>query len=135
MRRTFMPNSGRAIILGLALSLLLTIGFVSITASLLLSGAIPESRIQICTCTCLVISIFTGTLVAARGGETKIAIRIVVVGILYGFILLAAGILALGGPVNHLLRNLLCILAGCVAACAICIRKGKSKRGRKKPIR
>ena len=135
MKERFRLRGGRAIIGALTVCFVTGIGFVILISSLLSSEVLPESSMDICVYLALVLSAFFGALPAARGGDTRIAIRIAAVGIVYGLILFAVGILVLDGSVNYLLRNLLCILIGCVVACAICIRKGKSKRGRRKPIR
>ena len=135
MKRTFMLNGGRAIISGLAVSICIGLGVASLITSVLLSGTLPQAGMKIGVFLNLALSSFFGALIAGRGGDTGIAIRIAMVGGLYGLLLFTVGILVLDGPVKNLFWNLLCILFGCGCACAICIRKRKSKPRRKRAVR
>ena len=135
MKKSFVFNGGRAITVGVAISLLITITAVVLLSLLLLSGSVPESGVNIGASVGLCLSALLGSIVAARGGDTKVAVRIAVFGTIYGLILFAIGILILDGPISHLPRNILCILIGCISACAICIRNRKVKPKRKKVVR
>lgn len=128
-------NSGRAVLIALLVSMLVTVGYISLLAGLVVSGTLPETAVGLACGVGLVLCSFAGAVVSARGGETKIAVRVILVGILYMLILLAIGILILDGPISNLWINGLCILLGCIAACAICIRKRKTGKRRKKAIR
>lgn len=128
-------NGGRAVIIALLVSILITAGYISLLAGMFLSGTLPESSVSLTCCLGLLLSSFVGAVISARGGETKIAIRVIIHGLLYMLILFAIGILILDGPISNLWSNGLCILLGCVAACAICIRKRKTGKRRKKAIR
>lgn len=128
-------SGGRAVLIALLVSILITAVYISLLAGLLVSGSLPESALGPACGFGLILSSFVGAVVSARGGETKIAIRVIILGILYILILFAIGILVLDGPISNLWSNGLCILLGCVAACAICIRKRKTGKRRKKAIR
>ena len=128
-------SGGRAIVMAIAVCLIVSVIFASIIAALLLSGTIPESGVRFYGYIGLSLGAFCGSLLAARGGDTGIAIRVAILGGLYMLILCVMGILIFDGPVNHLFQNMVSILLGCVAACAICIRKGRAKPRRKKVVR
>lgn len=135
MKVSLSLNGGRAVVIALLVSILITVGYISLLAGLIVSGTLPESALSPASVIGLILSSFAGAVVSARGGETKIAVRVILLGILYMLILLTIGILVLDGPISNLWINGLCILLGCVAACAICIRKRKTGKQRKKAIR
>lgn len=128
-------HGGRAVVIALLIGIVTTLLWISLITGLILSGSVSESASGLLCGAGLFLSSLIGATVAARGGDTKIAIRIATLGAAYALTLLTTGLLILDGPFVFRWINGLCILLGCVTSCAICIRKRKIGRRRKKAIR
>lgn len=134
MKQKVSLNGGRAMVVALAAAIGVSVGCAAVAAWLITSESLPETAAGLICCVIAYISSLVGAVIAARGGDNYIAIRTVVLGLLYFVCLTGTGILFMDGRLSEVWMNGLSVLLGCCSACAICLMKGKTKSRRKRRI-
>lgn len=123
--RPVVAEVGMGLLLTIVTSILLAIG-VSVLVS---NGTAAESNVRYFAITIQFISSFLGALLAGKRIGQKYAIVCGSVGISYCFILLATTIMFFKSSFTMVGIGIGMCVAGCMAACAICmIRKGRPGR-------
>lgn len=106
----------------------------SVVTSFIISGMLAETTIRFTGLISLFLSSLIGALLAGRGGESKVILRIALFALLYFLIALFIGAVILNSTPRYLVETVITILAASLLSCALCIRKGNSKRRRKKRV-
>lgn len=134
MKRKVSLSVGRTMLVALTTAVGVSVVCSAVTAWLIVGESLPETAVGIVCCIVAYISSLIGAVIAARGGDNHIAIRAVILGLLYFGCLIISGILLMDGRLLGVWMNGLSILLGCGSACAICIMSGKSKQRRKRTV-
>ena len=123
--RPVVAEVGMGLLVAIAISIILAIG-VSV---LIMNGTVAESNVKYFAIPIQFISSFLGALLAGKRIGQKYAIVCGSVGISYCFILLATTIMFFKSSFTMVGIGIGVCIAGCMAACAICmIRKGRAGR-------
>ena len=121
------------IILGLAVSIALTMAIVAITANLILTERVGEGAIGYCAIIALLLSSALGAWLAAKLVKRRWMIVCIGVGGAYLLTLLAITALFFGGQYQGVLVTTLVILAGCGSVGLLGLKaEGNAKKRRKK---
>lgn len=123
--RPMVTEMGMGLLVAIAISIILAIG-VSV---LIMNGSVAESNVKYFAIPIQFISSFLGALLAGKRIGQKYAIVCGSIGISYCFILLSATIMFFKSSFAMVGIGIGMCVAGCMAACAICmIRKGSVGR-------
>ncbi len=120
---------------GLLVAVLTSLLSAGIFAVLIQNGTIQEDAANPWAVATLVISSLIGCLLAVKGVGGKYAVVSIATSGAFAFILLACGILFFNDPFAGLVRNLLSVLAGGVAASVFSLKNPVKRRKVKARVR
>ena len=128
-------SMSRAAVIGIAICIVISLLAGAGLTSMVLGETISEANMHYYTFGVLFIACFLGVLIAAKLAGGKYAVVAGIVAGVYLLLLLAVAILLFDGMFSGVIGKGVSILLGAGAACAICIRKGNGKKGRKRAFR
>ncbi len=124
----------RGIILGAAVSIIISLVGSAIAAAAIHAQTIPQSSMQIVACIILLISSAVGCFAGGRVVGSKRALISGITAGTYLLVLIAITIVFFDGMFHNFWAGLACVAGGFVISCIICLKSNDGKYHRKRAI-
>jgi len=125
-------HSVSSILVGTIVPILLTIVSAGVIAIMIINETIPENASGYYSAGMQFLSCLIGFIIAGKMSEKRLAVSVGICAAVYLVVMTGIGILLLDSSFSVKWISIIAVLISYVLACAICIRKGKSKRIRKR---
>ena len=122
----------KALVRGLVVSVLITLGGAALMSALIIREMILETAIGYCAMGTLLVSSVAGALVAIRSNERNKFLVVLLAGVLYSIVLLAANALLYKGGYEGVGVSLTLVMGGSVAAAFLVAPSGMKRRPSKR---